>query len=96
MMLQALQGLHEQGYGIGDIKPDNIRVMVAPDGVTSESCTLLDMGGCVAYSGQICCLDKSTLASSVSNCVEAVQLVDENVVLLLDTTNHLLAILYHD
>lgn len=58
MLLQAVQCLHLQGRAHSDIKPDNIRVVLDPDGQVLQ-CTLHDLGGSVMYQGQL--LHTSTL-----------------------------------
>ncbi len=44
--------LHRQRRGVCDLKPENVRVKVADDG-TFQKCVLLDLGGSVAYTGQL-------------------------------------------
>ena len=51
MLVQGLQSLHQQGRAHGDIKPDNIRVLLGADD-TVLHCTLVDLGGSLVYHGK--------------------------------------------
>lgn len=65
--MQALQGLHAKRRGVCDLKPDNLMIEVAADG-SFQRCTVLDLGGSVAYNGQrflrVCILSAVPLAWS--------------------------------
>lgn len=49
--LQAIVSMHAYGRGMSDVKPENIMVQVAEDGVTVERVTLLDLGSSAIYTG---------------------------------------------
>ncbi|DBB11984.1 TPA: hypothetical protein ACH3X3_006109 [Trebouxia sp. C0006] len=49
LVLQGPLSLHCKGCAHCDVKPDNIRVRLAANGTLS--CTLVDLGGSVDYSG---------------------------------------------
>ena len=51
MLVQGLLSLHQQGRAHGDIKPDNIRVLLGADSKVLH-CTLVDLGSSVVYSGE--------------------------------------------
>ncbi len=51
LVLQGPLSLHCKGCAHCDVKPDNIRVRLAANGTLS--CTLVDLGGSVDYSGEL-------------------------------------------
>ena len=51
LVLQGPLSLHCKGRAHCDVKPDNIRVRLAANGTLS--CTLVDLGGSVDYSGEL-------------------------------------------
>ena len=51
MLGQGLLSLHRQGRAHGDVKPDNIRVLLGDDDKVLR-CTLMDLGGSVEYRGE--------------------------------------------
>ena len=54
--LQALKAMHAQGRGVCDVKEENLRVRLAPDGCSFVDCTVLDLGGSVSYTGKCYCV----------------------------------------
>lgn len=60
MGLQGLNVLHEQGLVHGDIKPDNLRLHMQPDG-SRVQLVILDLGSAVPQLTGRCCLPSSTL-----------------------------------
>ncbi|KAL3155489.1 hypothetical protein ABBQ38_011043 [Trebouxia sp. C0009 RCD-2024] len=62
-ILQAVVGMHQQGRGICDIKPGNVRVSMAPND-TILGGTLLDLGGAVAHDGPFCNRPSSMMYNS--------------------------------
>lgn len=59
-MLQGIQGLHAQGRGHCDVKPQNIRVLLSNKGQVLQ-CTLHDLGCSVVYSGECSTANMVTL-----------------------------------
>ncbi len=52
LILQALVSMHAAGRGMCDVKPENIMVRLAEDGLTFLRVTLIDLGGSAFYSGE--------------------------------------------
>ena len=52
LVLQALVSMHAAGRGMCDVKPENIIVRLAEDGLTFLRVTLIDLGGSAVYSGE--------------------------------------------
>lgn len=52
LLLQALLSMHAAGRGMCDLKPENIMVRVAEDGITFLRVTLIDLGGSAVYTGE--------------------------------------------
>ncbi len=44
--------MHAAGRGMCDVKPENIIVRLAEDGLTFLRATLIDLGGSAVYSGE--------------------------------------------